>query len=354
MTRPIVGTLLLGLAVWTAGPGGGQVPSVNPHVDLSVIPGSCVACHRGHGVSGSPMLPSAQVELCLECHGTRADFDGQVREGVVNPGTEPILLGSLLEKPYPHALQRELFSEHDTGVTCTSCHSAHRSIPPAISGTQRQRRSPKNPNRFEFELCLSCHGDHANLLAPVGSSDIGRLVGTHNPSYHPIKARSLERSPSLDPELTGREINCTDCHGNDDRTGSRCLLGSNVAGLLSFDYVAVDGAPESGSTYYLCYRCHIRDLVLSEASPFPVHALHVVEERTSCATCHNPHGSTDYRALIRFGEHLESGVVSPSASGVLGFESLSSGSGSCSLTCHGRNHDPEAYGIDQELLKLVP
>ncbi|MCB1037851.1 MAG: hypothetical protein KDD47_28715, partial [Acidobacteria bacterium] len=103
-------------------------------------------------------------------------------------------------------------------------------------------------------------------------------------------------------------------------------------------------AQESVSAYQLCYTCHLRGQVL-EASAFPQHGRHVVDLRASCATCHNPHGSVDNRALIRFSEETVLGAVAPSAStGRLAFVSSAPGSGACYLTCHGVDHGPATYG----------
>jgi len=336
--------LLLGLAL--TAPVRAQVLGGNPHVDEGFVPGSCLACHRGHGVSFSPMLPSTQVELCLGCHGTRTERERQVHEGVVLPSMNPILLESVLQKSFTHPLNREVFSEHDSGVTCTSCHSPHRASAGRGTGQGSRRLSPKNPAKLELELCLSCHGNAAPGAVSTRPGDVGRLVRSRNPSYHPIEAPTTGRSPSVDPQLSGGEVNCTDCHGNDDPDGPRGPHGSNVPYLLRSTYETVDGAPESRRVYFLCYGCHQREVVLSETSSFPLHALHVVDVKASCATCHDPHGSEQHRGLIRFGDGRGPGFVSPSSSGVLRFESFSPGSGSCSLLCHGRDHDPEGYGID--------
>ena len=96
-----------------------------------------------------------------------------------------------------------------------------------------------------------------------------------------------------------------------------------------------------------CACCHDREEVLS-GSRFPYHRQHVVDQRASCSTCHNPHGSVDNRALIRFGEDFGSSLgVSPSIqSGRLAFESEMEGSGACFLMCHGVDHDPKRYGVD--------
>jgi len=146
------------------------------------------------------------------------------------------------------------------------------------------------------------------------------------------------------PSLSGREISCTDCHGNDAPAGARGPHGSGVAFILRAGYATADGNDEASSAYALCYECHDRERVLS-SSAFPAHRLHVVDQRASCSTCHNPHGSADNRALIRFGEEPGSVALSMSLStGRLAFDSLGPGSGACYVTCHGYDHAPAVYG----------
>jgi predicted CXXCH cytochrome family protein len=291
------------------------------------------------------MLPQAQADVCMGCHGSTADVAERILRGDLSSGVEPQLLLSDLNQAYTHQLDRQAYSEHETGVvTCTSCHSAHRGVTrvgPVDDSIGGRKPSPKDPSRFEYELCESCHGSRGSTT--VSLTDISRLLNPGNPSYHPVEAAAVARSPSLLTELAGEVINCTDCHGNADPGGSAGPHGSPVRYLLAAGYSVMDG-PESPETYALCYRCHDRKKVL-EFSPFPLHEEHIVEAGASCATCHNPHGSVGNRALIRFGEETVVAGVSPSPStGLLRFESEGPGSGACFLSCHGVDHAPEAYG----------
>lgn len=322
----------------------------DPHVDLSVVSGGCLACHKGHGTPRSPMLPQAQVPVCLSCHGTNADLERRVRKGDVSPDARPPLLAHMLGQPFLHRLNQRVFSADEMKgdkrtVTCSSCHSPHRGMRDRWTGDTppgRQLLSTKDPTQFEYQLCESCHGSEGP--GTQSYSDISRLLHVGNPSYHPVEAPSRDGSSSVLPALAGREINCTDCHGSADPRGPRGLHGSSEAFLLRRRYPTLDGAVEAGETYALCYGCHRRDRVL-DSSPFPLHRLHVVEARASCATCHNPHGSLQNRALIRFSEEGKVSGVSPSlAAGRLGFLSESRGSGACYLTCHGKDHSPAVYG----------
>jgi hypothetical protein len=237
------------------------------------------------------------------------------------------------------------FSEHERGVVvCTSCHTPHRGLRQPTGGAAggQRRLSPKDPARFEYELCESCHGNRG--LTTQSFSDLSRLLSPSNRSFHPVEAPSRESSPSVLPSLAGREINCTDCHGNSDPRGPAGPHGSAELFILKARYTTTDGTPESPSTFALCYGCHRREAVLS-SSAFPEHRRHIVELKASCATCHNPHGSVQNRALIRFGEETVVAGVSPSGqAGRLAFHSTGPGAGTCYLSCHGEDHAPATYG----------
>ena len=344
MSRAALTLLAVAASAILSAPAAASGP--NPHIDLRTVLTGCGGCHRGHGAQRSPMLAAPQRDVCLSCHGSRAGLDQLILRNVVAADAKPAFLSTVLALPFGHPMTPQAFSALEPGaITCTSCHSPHRAMPQLASpGTPsgRKRPSPRDPIQFEYELCESCHG---NLGATTQSRlDISRLFSSTSRSFHPVETPSFERSPSVPASLSGREINCTDCHGNDDPGGPRGPHGSTVRYILVARYTSTDGAPESATTYALCYRCHDRESILTR-SPFPEHRRHIVEVMGSCATCHDGHGSVRNRALIRFGEETNLAGVSPSASGKLAFESSAPGSGSCYLTCHGKNHDPLSYGI---------
>lgn len=328
------------LVIWAA-----PAHGLDPHVDSSLIPKTCSACHEGHGMSTSPMLPTPQRQLCLDCHGTAAGVSRQVTDGRLSAGASPPLVGAAFDLPVTHPVDMAAFSRWDVNaVTCTSCHSPHRraSETPSRQPPGRRKFSPRSPSRFEYELCEDCHGSGGSTTQSL--TDISRLTNPANRSFHPIETPTNSRVPSIIPALAGREVNCTDCHGNSNPTGPLGPHGSSVDYLLLEQYVTADGNGESAQAYGLCYRCHNRSSVLNSSS-FPEHRLHVVEERASCATCHSAHGSIGNRALIRFGEEtIVAGVTPSQRTGRLQFLSNTPGSGTCYLTCHGEDHSPETYG----------
>ena len=319
------------------------VAAQTPHMDPSRVPGGCPACHVGHGIPESPMLGQPVEATCLQCHGTLSDRNAMVTRNMLAGDATPPLLSSALSQPYVHPMETGATSASlATTSTCTSCHAPHRGsldageVPPGAP-----KRSPRNPSRFEYELCESCHGRAGVTTQDV--TDISRLLYPGNPSYHPVEAPAAETSPSVIDSLKGGQINCTDCHGNADPTGAAGPHGSPVQYILRRSYNTTDG-PESEEAYALCYGCHDRDKILSSAA-FPEHGEHIQEIGASCATCHNPHGSVINRALIRFGEEtIVSGVAPSPSTGRLAFESTGPGSGACYLICHGKDHGPATYG----------
>lgn len=295
------------------------------------------------------MLGKPQKDVCLRCHGGQVDVDRAVAEGFLMPGSRPPLLSPALALPSQHPLSPTAFGRGTTTeVVCTSCHSPHRSAPPgrgaaAAAGTRYP--SPVSASMPEYELCEGCHGGLG--AATASRLDVSRLFSPTNASFHPVEAPAARRSPSVTASLSGKFVNCTDCHGSDDSSGSMGPHGSRTRKLLRRPYTTVDGAGESAEVFALCYSCHDRAAVL-DRSAFPEHREHIVDLKASCATCHSAHGSIANRALIRFGEDATFGGVAPSAKGGrLAFSSTGPGSGSCWLSCHGRDHGPESYGMEK-------
>lgn len=305
----------------------------NPHADPSIVLEGCTACHAGHGASRSPMLVQNQRDLCLDCHGEGS------RRADLAPDAAPPAVASAFAKVSSHPITRGAYSKFEGHVVvCTSCHSPHRASDDQRTSRGRKRHAPNDPLRFEYELCESCH-DHTARI------DIASLIEPANRSSHPLKAPATGRSPSTLAEFSGTEINCTDCHGNDEAAGPRGPHGSNIPHLLRRGYRTSDGSEESKKAFELCYSCHDRQAVL-QRSPFPQHGEHIDAMKISCATCHDAHGSITNRALIRFGSSQPGGgTVLPSArTGRIAYVSDGPGSGACYLNCHGHEHSPEAYG----------
>jgi len=103
-------------------------------------------------------------------------------------------------------------------------------------------------------------------------------------------------------------------------------------------------AVESETTYALCYKCHSRTSILSDAS-FKQHNRHLGLGASPCSVCHDPHGiqrRAGQHHQQQSPDHFDTRFVSPSVSGLLRFESIGQGSGRCYLNCHGKEHTRSA------------
>jgi hypothetical protein len=141
-------------------------------------------------------------------------------------------------------------------------------------------------------------------------------------------------------------IYCTDCHASDTGagaggTGARGPHGSVYPALLERQYLVADRTVESPQAYALCYKCHDRKLLLSDASPFP-HSKHVVDSSTPCSACHAAHGVSSLAGNSQENAHLldfDLSIVGNSAGADPRYSPAGPSHGSCNLTCHGRPHD---------------
>ena len=267
-----------------------------------------------------------------------------------------------------------------TNVACVDCHNPHRTTKwtaeapyvsgplQGVSGVDRDG-IPVEEARFEYEICLKCHGDNSpdlDLVPRVISVTNTRLAfDPANPSYHPVigvgRNTNTPSIPSpLRPDLrAGDRMYCSDCHA-DDAGGSRGPHGSAYAPILRERYETLDQTPESYESYALCYRCHDRTSILGDAG-FPRslsrktasgggHSGHLASG-APCSACHDPHGvavgastapdgTGSHTRLINF----DTRIVLPRAGAAYPvFTRRGPLSGRCNLVCHGVDHDNTSY-----------
>lgn len=336
-----------------------------PH--QTVAENACRSCHRPHSAGGRERLLILENEEdnCLSCH------DGLVARSNIR---------AELDKPSAHDPRRYSGERHGSErsargrahVECSDCHNPHAVTPepasaayvpigatlartPGVSSTGTQVEEA----RHEYEVCFRCHGDSAvevsrRILRQAQHSNLRLKFSPSNPSYHPVVAAAASRDTlSLVPGLaTGSMIRCTDCHNNDEGPRARGggpdgPHGSNYNFLLERNYTVRDGTVESAFEYALCYKCHQRSSILSDRG-FSLHRRHIMEERTPCSACHDPHGvnrtqgfGSDHTHLINF----DTRIVRPNpVTRRMNFSDRGAQSGSCTLICHGSAHSDRAYG----------
>jgi predicted CXXCH cytochrome family protein len=330
----------------------------------SVAANACSSCHTPHGAgyAESLLVYATEEENCLSCH------DGS---------TAQTNLAAEMVKPFGHAVDRylgihEAFEDElsmPVHVECHDCHNPHAASDapdsaPNVRGPLRNAPGISiggtftNDASFEYEVCLRCHADGPEAVAPyierqILEPNVRLKFVTTNPSFHPIADRGRNSNvPSLiSPMDENTILYCTDCHANDGGPGNggngpAGPHASNWPALLERQYITADGTGESTDAYALCYKCHSRDSILNDQS-FAEHDKHIRGEDTPCSICHDPHGISGLQGNATNNSHLinfDTTVVFPDPqTGRLEFEDLGSNRGRCYLDCHGMEHSPESY-----------
>lgn len=305
----------------------GNVIAIPTHLDKTKVPTGCKTCHKSHGIKGTVLLERSKEELCFKCHGSGGKHK-DIYSVLIKPSNHPVIQTSRY-----HQVGEELPERNPSmprHVSCYDCHNAHRSEAAepvkGVRGYSGKGAKIKRINN-EYELCYNCHSDSANLPP---DKNIALDFLPSNASYHPVE--TYGRNPFV-PSLTrgynaSSIIKCSDCHGNDDPGGPKGPHGSIYSPILKARYERVSG-PESPSNYALCYQCHNRTSILNDES-FKAHKTHIVYNQTSCAQCHDSHGSRVNPHLINF----DYTAVFPNSKGELAYIPGVPGMPRCLLTCH--------------------
>ncbi len=325
----------------------------------TVAEGGCESCHRPHAASQPVRLLSSAQErgVCLVCHNgavASKNLESEFLKSSVHPVASTDGIHQPLENP-------STMARH---VSCADCHNPHQVAGtsanlPLVPGRLRGVRgvdlggSAVSEARYEYEVCLKCHGIRDQATPGVVRQDDTRNVRVEinpgNASYHSVAAAGKHLTiQGLQPGYTASSlIGCSDCHNNDDWTSAgvrpKGPHGSRFAPILDREYQQGDPVTASLQAYALCYKCHNSTTLLTSGR-FP-HKDHVQEKQTSCAVCHDAHGSRQNIRLINFMLRDKTGkvVVSPNRNGLIQFTPTEPGRGECSLTCHGEEHDRKGY-----------
>ncbi len=335
-----------------------------PNTDYATVgENACENCHTPHGAGSNERLLifNYEEDNCLDCH---------------NGKVAPSDIAFEITKPYSHAVQdytavhdptEDYSSGHVTKhVECSDCHNPHQANGTpypgggvvsganiGVSGVSASGQKVTSVH-YLYEICFKCHGDADNNVIttlPVTRKIINLNTrfsfDRANPSFHPVESPGKNPDvPSLLPPYTSSSIiRCTDCHGNSDQSGPPGPHGSDYPYMLTNRYITADNTPESPSSYALCYKCHSRSSLLDTDISFP-HRLHVVDQKTPCSACHDPHGISAMQGNTLNNSHLinfDLSIVRPNNTGRVEYMSLGKFRGQCFLTCHGKLHSPIDY-----------
>ena len=312
--------------------------------------------HAGAGTAVDDF--DIRSRLCLSCHDGTDPHASNIRAQVSMPSNHETF--SRVENTSDRRRNPQQSS-------CTDCHEPHTIThtevqAPLVSGSLgaidgvSSSGAPLQRAQNEYEVCFKCHAENS-AVRPV----VPRFANSTNTrlefdpsavSFHPVVAPGRNPDiPSLMPGLnTQNLIRCSDCHSqNTGAAGdmnARGVHGSPHRPLLNQRYATADYTNENPQAYALCYSCHNRNSILNDES-FPMHRLHVVENRTSCAACHDAHGVSSLQGSRMNNTHLinfdTSAVLPNPDNGVLEFRDNGILAGTCTLRCHGVTHNQTAY-----------
>ena len=326
----------------------------------SVAAAGCASCHTSHaaGIPESLLVFPFEEENCLACH------DG---------GVATTDIASDMQKPFSHPVEQsvgvhvalEAPESMPRHVECHDCHDPHAAsegtanapeIAPPMAGVPGVASSGAaiTSARFEYEVCFRCHADGSDVPTPfierqILQPNIRLKFDVRNPSFHPVEqvGKNSEVPSLIFPMDPSSIIYCSDCHSSDagvTEAGARGPHGSVWPFLLEQEYSVADGTVEGFQAYAMCYKCHDRDVLLSDRS-FPAHRTHVVDYNAPCSTCHDPHGISGTQGNPINNSHLinfDVSIVESLPDGRLEFVDGGMNSGECFLACHGGVHDGAA------------
>jgi predicted CXXCH cytochrome family protein len=330
-----------------------------PHTSgTTVQANACENCHRPHAAGQKSRLENFAGEEanCFSCH------NGNVAAKNIQVELTKASVHSSAATTGVHDPTENLINS-TRHVECEDCHNPHASkvqtaSAPAASGALNGVAGVNSAGTTvsaitnQYEVCYRCHADSTNrgparVTRQTVQTNTRLEFQASNSSFHPIAAAGKNTGvPSLIAPLTVTSlIYCTDCHNNNQGpnaggTGPNGPHGSTFTPLLERRLEITDNQNESAAIYALCYKCHSRTSILSDAG-FRYHNKHIVDEKSACTTCHDSHGVAGTSRLINF----NTAYVTKSTSRGTGptFTTTGTGRGSCTLTCHGYDHNPETY-----------
>ena len=227
-----------------------------------VADGDCTACHSPHASPNKYLLRAKGGELCFSCH----DKD-MVRKRFVHG---PAAVGGCIACHEAHSADFGKILKAEGPTLCFQCHSDKEDVAdkagfvhsPVKQGCVQCHNPHAEDQKFMLkkkapELCFSCHEEKKNQLAKVT-----------------VKHAALETGKTC--------LNCHDVHY------------ANVSAILLLEPLD------------LCLSCHNKDYPRKGGKGI-INMKKWLAENTNhhgpirqkdCSSCHDPHGSTNFRILV--------------------------------------------------------
>ncbi len=328
----------------------------------TVAKNACENCHNTHNASGKARLLnySAEESNCFSCHsGTVASAGKNIQSQFTKMYRHNVSAYTGIHDP---AEQTLVNSKH---VECVDCHNPHASkaataTAPYVNGSLtgvsgiNSSGMPVVNAQYEYEVCFRCHSTNSATGSATSrlivQSDTRLEFDNSSVSFHPVETKGRNTNvPGLISPLTENSIiYCSACHASNGAASPAGPHGSIYPQILKEQYSKAENVVESAAAYALCYSCHSRSEYTQDAGDNvkrKVHYLHVVGVKTSCNTCHDPHGISASQGMPNRNTHLinfNSSVVTPSE-GVMYFQDDGDRTGRCFLKCHNYTHSGTAY-----------
>jgi predicted CXXCH cytochrome family protein len=347
----------------TPPPGQHTIASLDEFGALSNRHSECADCHNPHQATATAPRDSAQTDTGWDASRRLAGISGV---SVVNGAA-----GAAPTYTFLNGVNNLATREYQL---CFKCHSGSTILPPPIAG------------KPSMDLL-----DKAVEFNPA------------NPSFHPIEAQGTNQTPKMAASLAGTSpyklwnfsitstIRCLSCHASSETPGPPLtpagdptlpLPGSALVphasanrGILLRSYKDRDLKPAGegylAKDFALCLTCHAEEpftntsgLPASNATNFRFHGLHLNrlglvggggtdintpgagQGNAICAECHFRLHSTTNKVgaqvisgsrLVNFAPNVTADTGAPTWT-----RDATTGTASCTLTCHGHAHTPDA------------
>ena len=365
----------------------------------------CFSCHDGTGANSNVAAEFSEIPVTIPANDT--DTSSLYSHPATTASTHTSAqVDEFAGVPNRHSECSDCHNPHTVSAAATTESGSGWTASGALTGASGIAASTplawKNPIGYEYELCLKCHSRYTQLLSYSKESykktDKAAEFDPSTASYHPVEAPGKNTTTEMANSLAGgtrwrfttaSTIRCVNCHGD-----YRSFAGapppnarlaphsSRYRGLLIANYRDRNLKPQNEAywpaDFELCFLCH-SPTPFSDGSGgsrtdtnFPVHGKHLVGIATPgsdssldiddtldpgrgnaiCAECHyRLHGTIlapwaanrGYSRGVNFAPDVQprSGQTNPPGPP----SPLWSGPASrtCSLICHGKDHDAKSY-----------
>ncbi|MGJ7919342.1 cytochrome c3 family protein [Neobacillus sp. LXY-4] len=314
--------------------------------------------NKGDMTANPPILPTQASQgnaVCWTCHGneggTQLSFGYLSGGKIINPPYSgsaydyrtdhqsyfPTNKGHSSEKMDSKKGQADANS--GTNIKCTACHEKHGSDVKPLLRNNIVNNVPDGNIVNGKEFCYQCHRDQLDLANADNSNAATK-------SYD---------GQVINEDRGHSQFDCQVCHNPHGSPYPNYLrLNYNVDTSVQKPFEVKDAE--------LCFDCHDQAKLVSKGAALSgnqaegsLHSSHLsTSGQSQCKDCHRPHGTIESengdKTKLSHRIGFPSSQVGSTASGAKLYNrdataanSIQGGSGSCSLSCHGKEHNGSNY-----------